>query len=193
MNQVEKIQTTGHNGASTVYPYFFSYVSNNFFFLLLYRSVDSSQEIIISGINQPNINDGTVSINLNDTQGPFILSSSTPIITFDEENPTITVTVDNQELQGKEPEERKKITKARIEEALRQIVVTSRKNFQPEIPDDNSIAKIIANTVSDFLQESREEIPEEILVRKTLLGEPIDDELVENQWMRKAPFSAKGG
>ena len=164
MNQVEKIQTTGHNGASTVYPYFFSYVSNNFFFLLLYRSVDSSQEIIISGINQPNINDGTVSINLNDTQGPFILSSSTPIITFDEENPTITVTVDNQELQGKEPEERKMITKARIEEALRQIVVTSRKNFQPEIPDDNSIAKIIANTVSDFLQESREEIPEEILV-----------------------------
>ena len=141
-----------------------SYVSNIFFSILFYRSVESSQEIIISGINQPNINDGTVSINLNDTQGPFILSSSTPIITFDEENPTITVTVDNQELQGKEPEERKKITKARIEEALRQIVVTSRKNFQPEIPDDNSIAKIIANTVSDFLQESREEIPEEILV-----------------------------
>ena len=91
----------------------------------------------------PNSNEGTVSINLNDTKGPIILSSSTPIIKFNEENPTIIVSVAEQELQGKEPEERKKITKARIEEALRQIVVTSSQNHipEPQIPDDDSIGK----------------------------------------------------
>ena len=113
-----------------------------------FRLFDVSQKIIISGINEfdesmPNSNDGTVSINLNDTKGPIILSSSTPIIKFNEENPTIIVSVAEQELQGKEPEERKKITKARIEEALRQIVVTSSQNHipEPQIPDDDSIGK----------------------------------------------------
>ena len=113
-----------------------------------FRLFDVSQKIIISGVNEfdesmPGSNEGTVSINLNDTKGPIILSSSTPIIKFNEENPTIIVSVDEQELQGKEPEERKKITKSRIEEALRQIVVTSSQNHipEPQIPDDDSIGK----------------------------------------------------
>ena len=54
---------------------------------------------VVQNNTNSNSNINGISINYNNTKDPIILSSSTPIIKFDEQNPTITVTVDDQELQ----------------------------------------------------------------------------------------------
>ena len=122
---------------------------------------DQSQEIVISGINEPIKEEGTVSINLNSTDGPIILTSSTPVVKFDEIKNTVTVKVDRKELEGKETEERKEITKERIEEALRQIFILSQPVVKPK-PDETSLAHIIASTISGYIEESDKDVPNTI-------------------------------
>ena len=119
---------------------------------------DQTQEIVISGINEPIKEEGTVSINLNSTDGPIILTSSTPVVKFDETKNTVTVKVDRKELEGKETEERKEITKERIEEALRQIFILSQPVVKPK-PDETSLAHIIASTISGYIEESDKDVP----------------------------------
>lgn len=119
---------------------------------------ESVTSVTISGINEPLTEDGTVSINLNSTKGPIILTSTTPIIKFEDGNGGVTVNVD--QLEGNGPEEKKLVAKSRIEAALRQIVVNpSPPTIQANNPDEETLAEMIANTVMNFIEDTDDKEP----------------------------------
>ncbi len=87
---------------------------------------DPEGNIVISGVNEQFSDDGSVTVTQDDTdQSSITVASSTPIIQFDDTVKTVVVNVAKEELENQPPEVKKQITKGRIEEALRQLVLQS--------------------------------------------------------------------
>ena len=115
------------------------------------------ENIAITGINQDPTEDGSVSVEFEDITESIVLTSSTPILQFQDNIGPVTVNIVKSDFEGKTRDEKKALAKERIEEVLRQIIVDQP---VPSEAGQSSLADVIATSISGFVKEnSPNEIP----------------------------------